>query len=141
MSETTTENTTQTTTETPPPKFWEAFQTPELKDNASVKKFNDVESLAKSYVNLEKTFGKDKITVPDQHATDEDWRGVFSKLGLPENPDKYELKADGLDPEFIKEFKKTAHESGMLPRQVQKAVDWYTGKTKATAEAIQNQEK
>lgn len=76
-----------------------------------------------------KQLGADKIVVPDPKlATDEDYRKVFQKLGLPETADKYELKvAEGkkIDENIFKGFKEAAHKLGVLPKQAQAILDWY----------------
>lgn len=77
--------------------------------------------------------GAEKIAVPGQHATDEDWGNIFKKLGLPESVDKYEvevpqtMKAD--DP-ILKAFKENAHKLGILPKQAAPLLKWY-GETAA----------
>lgn len=118
-----------------PAASWRDDLRPDLKDNPSVIPFLTKDAAVEAYVNLKKHLGSDnKIAIPDQHATDQDWRGVFTKLGLPEES-KYEVKAEGADPEFMKDFVKTAHEAGILPRQFQKVVDKYLEKTKTTMES------
>lgn len=108
---------------------WISALPKELQEDASLKKFSDVQGLAKSYINAQKLLGADKIPVPSQHATDEDWQNVFNKLGLPESVDKYEVKFGDqatLDKKFVDEFKALAHKSGILPKQAQKLADWFT---------------
>jgi len=92
--------------------------------------------LAKSYISAQKLVGADKISVPSKHATDDDWAGVFKKLGLPSDLKEYDVKmADGvsIDKEFVEAFKTTAHKAGILPRQAQAIADWFS-KTNLEAE-------
>src|SRR5688572_23977637 len=52
--------------------------------------------LIKGYRGAEKTLGvpADQILrLPGKDAKPEDWRGVYTKLGLPEKPEGYEIKA------------------------------------------------
>jgi uncharacterized protein YukE len=85
--------------------------------------------------------GADKIVVPGKHATEDDWSGVFKKLGLPETADKYDFKADGADPEFIKGFKEASHKAGLLPKQVGEVYGWMTDVQKKFQEkAAQDEE-
>lgn len=103
--------------------------------------FKDAGGLAKSYLSASKMVGADKIPVPGQHATDEDWSNVFKKLGLPESPDKYELqlpdnvKAD--DP-LLKAFKDTAHKQGILPKQAKELFGWFLESAKTSQQTAQN---
>ena len=115
---------------------YETLSTPEIKDSGSLKRFKSVEDLATAYLSAEKAIGGNKITIPDQHGTDEDWKKVYQKLGLPEAEDKYEVKfGDQFDKDFAADFKKTAFASGILPKQAQKLIEWYEAKNKGFVEA------
>jgi hypothetical protein len=112
----------------------------EFKENASIKGFKSVEDLAKSYIHAQSMIGADKVIVPGKSATDKDWEGVFSKLGRPESPDKYELKAsEKHDQEFLKSFKEVAHKSGLLPKQVENLYNFYGEVEKKQQEMAQVQ--
>jgi len=107
---------------------WLSALPKELQEDATLKKFNDVQGLAQSYINAQKLIGADKIAIPSKHATEEDWKVVFEKLGLPA-ADKYEVKfADQatIDKKFVDEFKAIAHKNGILPKQAQALADWFS---------------
>jgi len=106
----------------------------EFKSDASIQGFKSPVDLVKSYIHAQKMVGADKIPVPGKHATEDDWKSVFKKLGLPESPDKYELQAEGADPEFIKGFKEAAHKYGILPKQAQELYGWYSQMQKSAVE-------
>ena len=116
---------------------WISALPKELQEDASLKKFTDIQGLAQSYINAQKLIGADKIPVPGKHSTEEDWKNVFQKLGLPETPDKYEVKFGEqatLDKKFVDEFKTLSHKAGILPKQAQQLADWFT-QSNASAEA------
>lgn len=109
---------------------------PELKGNAAFKSFIDVEgkinhaNLMKSYVHQQKLLGGDKMPVPTDTFTDDQWNETYKKLGLPER-DKYTVKhelPEGVDAneEFFTGLVDTLHSSGVLPQQAQKIMDYYT---------------
>jgi hypothetical protein len=129
---------------TPPPATptsWRDTLPDDLKADPSLATFNDPAALAKSYVNAQKLIGKDKISLPDKHATDEDWNNIFSKLGLPKELAEYQVDVEkdaGLDETFINQFKENAHKAGVLPKQAKKLLDWYTKASKETLGAYQN---
>lgn len=131
------------TGETKFPENWKDILPEDLRNDPSMGVIHDVQSLAKSYINAQKMIGKNKIAVPDpKFATDEDYQGVFKALGLPEKLDDYkvDVKPDAnLDPDFIKTFKENAYKSGILPKQAQKLIDWYTEASKGYAENIQKE--
>ena len=77
----------------------------ELHTSASLRKFNDIENLARSYINAERLIGTDKIPVPK---TDEDFRQVHLRLGASENPKDYDLGVDALPEEVRGDVKAQA---------------------------------
>lgn len=125
---------------------WRTSLPTELRDDPSLKVFNDVGALAKSYIHAQKTVGAEKIVIPGKHATDEDWKGVYEKLGLPKDIKEYAVKIDetaSLDKAFVEKFKETAHKAGILPAQAQKLADWFaeTNKLSETEVAKVRQQK
>lgn len=87
-------------------------------EDPNIQKFKDPKDLAKSYIELQKLVGREKIPVPK---TDEELQQVLMKLGVPDSPDNYPEFDDaehvlGSKEEF-EEFKKVAHEVGLLPQQ------------------------
>lgn len=108
---------------------WRSQLPEELQKDASIAKFDSPATLAKSYLNAQRLLGADKIPVPGKHATAEDWKNVYHKLGLPEAVDKYEVKFKegiSLNDEFTKTFKEQAYNAGVLPQQAQAMADWFS---------------
>ena len=50
----------------------------------SLGKFKDVSSLAQSYLEAEKSLNQ-RIAVPKDDSSDEEWHKFYSRLGLPED--------------------------------------------------------
>lgn len=125
------------------PENWRESLPEDIKGEKSLEMYKDIGALAKSLVHAQKQVGRDKITIPDPKlATDEDYRAVFKKLGLPEDPKEYEvkLKKDSkLDPDFLNKFKENAHKAGILPRQAQAVLDWYETESEAHVQAVESQ--
>lgn len=97
--------------------------------NKETKEFN-VPNIMKSLIHASSSIGKDKIPVPDDKWTDDQWRETMSKLGLPESVDKYNVEnklPEGLqaNEQFYSKFKEVAHSAGILPKQAQALLDWY----------------
>ena len=91
-------------------------------------------SLINSHVEQQKLIGRDKIPVPPENATDDDWNEVWSRLGRPEKADGYGLKiADDLpdivkneaDEELMTGFSEICHKAGIIPKQAQMVLDWF----------------
>jgi len=118
------------------PQDWRHSLDPQLREEAVFKTIPDVATLAKNYLNAQKLVGADKINVPTKHATPEDWKAVYTKLGLPIDMKDYTLKEpESIKGEFVGKFKEAAFKAGVLPKQVQEIVDWFA---KADAEARAN---
>lgn len=108
------------------PENWKEALPEDLKTDPSLSSIMDIQSLAKSYIHGQKMIGRDKIVIPDKFATDEDWRKVYQKLGVPESADKYEFKVpEGMDEDFVKGFKDLAVKNGILPKQADKLFEFY----------------
>lgn len=119
------------------PEDWKLGLEETLRNDPSLGPVNDIPTLVKNYVNAQKMIGKNKIVVPDQHATPDDWRGVFQKLGLPPKIEEYQFnvpKDAKFDDGFLTELKKVAYQNNILPKQAESLVDWYA---KANAKAIE----
>ena len=112
---------------------WRSALPEDIRDNPSFAKFNDVTSLASSYVNLQSHLGRDKIAKP---VTDSDWDDVYEFLGRPESADKYEIElpeglpdeiASQFNDEKLSSFKQEAHKLGLNAEQVKRLVAWHAG--------------
>lgn len=105
---------------------WKLALPKELQEDASIKGFTSLPALVKSYVHAQKLIGADKIPVPSKHATEDDWKNVFHKLGLPEKMEEYSVTVNEsvLPKETAEEFKKAAYAAGILPSQAQKISEW-----------------
>jgi hypothetical protein len=111
------------------PDNWKEGIPSEFREDPALKAIADVPTLVKSYLSAQKMVGRDKVVVPGKHATEDDWTSFFRKAGLPETLEEYEVTVpEGAQFEdgFISEFKETAFKSGMLPRQVNQLLSWYS---------------
>lgn len=123
---------------------WRAQLPKELQDEPSLTKFTSIEALAGAYKNAQKLIGGEKIPVPTKHTTEEEWQGIFKKLGLPEKMDEYGVKfKEGapVDEKFTKDFKEQAYKLGLLPKQAQAMADWFTNVNEGAIQYTQEQAK
>lgn len=114
---------------------WRDALPEELKNHGGLAQFQDVPSLAKSYVHAQSLIGKKGVIVPGEKATEEEMNAFFDGIGRPAL-DKYEVKAEGMDENFLKAFKEHAHKMGVLPKQAQGFLEWYKGKTTEAQTAL-----
>jgi len=104
-------------------KNWFDELDPDLKNHPSITKFKDPKGLAKSYVELQKMIGKDKIAIPNEKSTPQEWSEFYQKVGRPdemtgyeapdiEMPEEIKMRAESLEA-----FKAKAHELGLTKKQ------------------------
>lgn len=119
-------------------KSWLETLPEDIKGDPSLAVFKDVNGLAKSYVNAQKMLGADKVILPNDKSTEEEWNAFYQKLGRPESADKYEIKApDGkqLDENVTKSFREAAFKLGLSPKQVAGLAEWNHGTIAETQKA------
>jgi hypothetical protein len=105
------------------PQAWYDRLDGDLKSNPSITKFKSEADMAKSYIELQKTLGKDKVVVPTEKSTPEEWKAFFKKAGMPEADTEYDTNEEDL-PEMVRsrdeslaEFRKQAHAAGVSKKQ------------------------
>lgn len=108
------------------------------KNDPSITKFKDVDSLAKSYKELESQFLQgDKIILPKEGDSnfDASMDSVFEKLGMPKDANDYSIEqADlsefGLEAGEVSNFKNLAKEMRLTDSQAKGLYEWYIGDVK-----------
>jgi hypothetical protein len=110
-------------------KSWKEAISEEFRNDPNIEKFTEIDALAKSYINATHMIGKDKVAVPNQNSTEEQWNEVFDKLGRPASADKYALdvKSDvvPLNEGDVKQFAENAHKLGLSNKQAQGVLEFY----------------
>ena len=144
------EETTQTTTDTPKQetmieqsaptvaKSWKETISEEFRNDPNISKFTEIDALAKSYINATRMIGQDKVAVPNENSTDDQWNEVYGKLGRPESADKYKLEVQSetapLDEGAIKQFAQNAHQLGLNNKQAQGILEYYKNSMEGSAQ-------
>lgn len=125
-----------------PKEDWRHALPQELWNEESFKIINDVPTLAKNYIHTKKMIGADKVTLPSQHATDDDYQQFFDKLGRPKLEEyKPNLPKDAkyVAPEVVDKLKPIAHKAGIMPKQLEKVLEFYE-QTQGEADAEFNKQ-
>ena len=141
--ETTTETTISATTEQPTPvaKSWKDAISQEYRDDQNIQKFTEIDALAKSYINATKMIGQDKMVIPNNNSTEDQWNEVYTKLGRPESAEKYKLEAKSdvvpMDEGAIKSFADQSHKLGLNNKQAQGILEFYKNSMEGTAKQAQ----
>ena len=103
-----------------------------LRNAPGMMKFKDVPGLAQGYVNLESMIGTDKIGVPQDSWTDDQWSEFYSKTGRPEDTAAYVADFDNvLSEEQANGFRQAVFEAGLSPRQFDKIAAYFVNENAA----------
>ena len=106
-------------------KAWGAQLSKELKENKdavkTLAKFEDISSLASSYIELEKKLGG-MHTIPGEKATKEELDTFYKKLGKPDAADKYSFKQEW---DAEKRFAQAAYEAHLSDAQAKSLYDFF----------------
>lgn len=113
----------------PPAASFQDSLPEDLRGNPSLKNFNDVGSLAKSYVHAQRMVGADKIPLPGNNSTDDDWSRVYDKLGRPADIKDYDVSL----PEIFEDdgFRKSIHAAGLNQKQAASVAQFMQSQTEA----------
>ena len=126
------------TTNDSTPATWKDSISQEFREDPNISKFTEIDSLAKSYINATKMIGQDKVAVPNENSTDDQWNEVYGKLGRPESADKYKLEVNSetaqIDEGSIKSFAENAHKLGLNNKQAQGILEYYKDSMEGTAQ-------
>lgn len=120
-----------------PSPSWRESLAEDLRGEKSLEKFQDLDSLAKSYVELERMRGN-SIQLPTDTAKPEEWARIYDKLGRPSKPEEYKIERPKVMPEGVqwneeleKDFRKFAHAQGWNQSQTQNTINkWHETITK-----------
>ena len=135
----TTQQPVSSTTEQPTvAKSWKEAISEEFRNDPNISKFTEIDALAKSYINATRMIGQDKIAVPNENSTDDQWNEVYAKLGRPESADKYKLdvksEAVPIEDGAIKQFAETSHKLGLNNKQAQGILEYYKSMMEGSAQ-------
>ena len=134
-----TEQPISSTTEQPVvAKSWKEAISEEFRNDPNISKFTELDALAKSYINATRMIGQDKVAVPNENSTDDQWNEVYAKLGRPESADKYKLDINSevapIDEGAIKTFAETSHKLGLNNKQAQGILEYYKSMMEGSAQ-------
>ncbi|WP_425362786.1 hypothetical protein [Candidatus Tisiphia endosymbiont of Hybos culiciformis] len=100
---------------------WLTNMPEEIRKAESLGKFKDVSSLAQSYLEAEKSLNQ-RVTVPKDDSSDEEWHKFYSRLGLPEDK-RYTDKRSKEDEEYLTRYEDMFYQSGLSKRQGEKLLN------------------
>jgi hypothetical protein len=118
---------------------WSASFDAETKTLVAAKGWRGPEDALRSYANLERLMGGDRIALPAADAAPEAWDAVYAKLGRPANADGYQLQRprgfDGYSEDLAASFRHAAFSAGLSDRQARALHDFYVAHAAERADA------
>jgi hypothetical protein len=118
---------------------WKESLPEDIRNDPALKHITDIQGLTKSYLSGQKMIGADKVPIPGKHATPDDWKAFYQRIGHPANLQDYKLELPndaGFDEEFVGKLREQAFELGILPNQMNKLLGWYSGANKSAIEKM-----
>jgi hypothetical protein len=99
-------------------------------NRSGVSKFDTADSLAKGYLELEKSMGT-RIKMPGDDSSDAERSAFYQKLGRPDTADGYSrpelAEGEAFDEEFLTTMASVAHAEGVSEKQFRGFIDKYIG--------------
>ena len=86
--------------------------------------------LMKSYIHASGMVGKDKVSLPHETWTDDQYSDFYNKIGRPEDIKEYNIENNvtkGIEKneEFFNALKESAYKAGLAPKQAQQMSDFF----------------
>ena len=123
-------------------KDWRKFVSSEYGTHASTASIQNLDSLAKSYINAQSLVGKKgRIIPPSDEDSEEVWNEFWTKLGRPGKPEEYQFEVvEGLEDidfsDIETDFRSKAYKAGMSKKQANEAWKFFKETTKAGKDEI-----
>ena len=122
---------------------WKNVVPEEYRGEKCLDLFNDFNGLVKTTIHGQKSFGKDKVVIPGENASQEDIDAFRKAVGVPETVDDYDFKVpEGWNADAVNGLKALAHENAFSDKQFNAIRDFIVNHVEASetarAEAEQN---
>ncbi|ARS27618.1 hypothetical protein [Sphingomonas sp. KC8] len=116
---------------------WRTGLPAELGSDPALKAFENVEGLARSFIDTKKLVGLDKLVLPKDETDTAGWAAVWDRLGRPAEATAYEIAVpDGMPTEYADGFRGVAHEIGLTASQAKRLAIWNNEQTSAQMAAL-----
>lgn len=101
---------------------WREALPEDLRDEDCWNTVTDFKNMAKQFVNQRKAIGKNKIPVPSEKSSQDEWDAFYDAIGRPKTPDDYKVEVpeelgELFDEDHLKQAKDMAHKMGITDSQ------------------------
>jgi hypothetical protein len=120
---------------------WREALPEELRQESCLDSIKNFATMAKSFVSAQKMIGKNKIALPSENSSAEEWNTFYSALGRPESADKYSVEGVSLpegmnfNEDSVKAFRDFCFENGLSQKTFEQAVAWDIKRAEAAQKA------
>jgi hypothetical protein len=120
---------------------WRQALPEDIRGESCLDSIKNISTMAKSFVSAQKMVGKNKISLPGENSTEEEWGAFYSALGRPEKAESYSLDGveipDGisLNEDSVTAFKEFCFSNGMSQKVFEQAVAWDIKRSEEAREA------
>ena len=105
---------------------WAELVQSKFKDNSVVMNTKSAEDAITQLINAQKLVGSNKVALPGENASEDEWAEFFSKVGRPDTADDYKLGEDlGLPEDLMQVMKAQAHKLGYTNKQLNELLGTY----------------
>ena len=115
----------------------------DIRNEKSLDAIKSIGALAQSYVHAQKSIGANKVVVPTENSTAEEWAAFYTACGRPDKAEAYTTDGiklpDGvtLDETQMAAFRKFAFDHGLTQKAFAEAVAFDVSRVQAAAQAAQ----
>lgn len=108
---------------------WKEHLPEEIRDEPSLNNIANFPDAIKQLVHAQKTVGKDKVILPGEEASDEDWNEFYNQVGRPKTAGDYPYERPEDVPESersddrMEEIRKFAHATNMTVKQFKRMME------------------
>lgn len=137
---------TATNGSTPPAPRWQDGLNADLRQNETLSRYKSLDELGKAHLEARAKLSEKGLVLPKPDAKPEAWDEVYTALGRPEAPDKYDLgdwkapEIQGWEEGIQKEALAVMHQAGLSNAQAKAVLSWYGDKLGAAQGAISEQQ-
>lgn len=102
---------------------WKETLDESIREEKMLDNLGDFHGLMKQFVHAQKNIGKDKVVMPNEKSTENDWNAFYKATGRPDTPDEYKFDKDEelneyYNDDILKTFMEGAHKAGITTKQM-----------------------
>ena len=110
---------------------WMEYLDEDIRTDKSLSTITGLKTLARNFVNTKRMVGMNKVGVPNENSTEEDWKVFYKAAGCPDDPAAYslsrpeEMPEEYYNPETEKEARELFHRIGLNDAQAKALYDFH----------------